>query len=234
MHFASGSTPQPQLHCASVSAICNLPVGPFVGAASAGWGTYFRDLHRKIRARERTTPTQEKSHIGTRRTSATHSRRRLGPLQAAVKCCRNSSGGDSKPPGHNRRRREDFDGLAASRARAAKRAAEEDVTNRMVIRLQTLWLELKIPEPDRAYIVATYLDPGCGEGVEGGNCGLGGSSEKRGGGGTSTAVQRELARQIALLLEYRTATIEVRIGWPVFFCPANCCWVARRGAPIGV
>lgn len=122
-------------------------------------------------------------------------------------------GGDSKPPErtHSRRRREDLDSLAASRARAAKRAAEEDVTRRMAIRLQTLWLELKIPETDRAYIVATYLDPGFGTGLDGRNCDLGDSGEKGDRGPTSAEVQRELARQIALLLEHRAATIKVRI-----------------------
>lgn len=77
----------------------------------------------------------------------------------------------------------------------------------MTVRLQTLWQELKIPEPDRAYVAATYLEGGGGAGgVE-----ASGVSPGREGIGrpTSEDVQRELVRQIRLLLGYRDATIKV-------------------------
>ncbi|CAM9358482.1 unnamed protein product [Ectocarpus fasciculatus] len=123
-----------------------------------------------------------------------------------------------------RRRSEDdnSDGLAASRARAAKRQAEEMVIQRMGIRLQALWQELKIPDPDRAYVTAAYLEAGGGGGdFSGQRAGGGGGMEEpavgggAGGGGggkggpTSEDVNRELTRQIRLLLEHRAATVKV-------------------------
>ncbi|CAM9860676.1 unnamed protein product [Ectocarpus sp. 4 AP-2014] len=128
----------------------------------------------------------------------------------------------------NKRRRrrqsedDNSDGLAASRARAAKRQAEEMVIRRMGVRLQALWQELKIPDPDRAYVTAAYLDAGGGGGgFSGQRAGGGGGMEKPpvggggggGGGGnsgpTSENVNRELTRQIRLLLEHRATTVKV-------------------------
>ncbi|CAM9380944.1 unnamed protein product, partial [Ectocarpus sp. 8 AP-2014] len=121
-----------------------------------------------------------------------------------------------------RRQSEDdnSDGLAASRERAAKRQAEEMVIRRMGVRLQALWQELKIPDPDRAYVTAAYLDAGGGGGgFSGQRAGGGGGMEEPpvggggGGGGnsgpTSENVNRELTRQIRLLLEHRAATVKV-------------------------
>lgn len=105
-----------------------------------------------------------------------------------------------------RRQREDgsnnSDGLAASRARAAKREEAEEVIGLMAMRLQALWDELKIPSPDRAYVAATYLEAG---GRGGGRDGDGSKGAK----GASADVYHELVRQIRLLLEHRAATIQV-------------------------
>lgn len=104
-----------------------------------------------------------------------------------------------------RRQREDgsnnSDGLAASRARAAKREEAEKVIGLMAMRLQALWDELKIPSPDRAYVAATYLEAG---GRGGGRDGDGSKGAK----GASADVYHELVRQIRLLLEHRAATIQ--------------------------
>lgn len=82
---------------------------------------------------------------------------------------------------------------------------EEGITRRMAIRLQTLWQELKIPQPDRAYIVAVYLE-GSMNRVEDKGADTGGVGENKLRG---EKVHRELVRQIRLLLKYRTATIKV-------------------------
>lgn len=114
----------------------------------------------------------------------------------------------------------------------AEREAGEEVTRRMAMRLQTLWQELKIPNPDRAYITAKYLEAGRGStgggryGSRGGfpdgfdGEGGGGKGEVAGGGGgggggngglTGDDVHRELTRQIRLLLEHRAATVKVTV-----------------------
>ena len=105
-----------------------------------------------------------------------------------------------------RRQREDgnnnSDGLAASRARAAKREEAEEVIGKMAMRLQVLWEELKIPSPDRAYVTAMYLEAG----------GRGGSRDgdgSKGAKGSGADVCHELVRQIRLLLEHRAATVQV-------------------------
>lgn len=229
----------------SISAIANLPVKQFMGAAKGGWGPYFRNLHNKMRK-------EATAHSPATRMNRPPPDRRRKPGQAPSPLRRRASSGARRPSqstayqqhneavdnsrqamrntitdnlsgrgtdGMTRRRRRqrgdgnNFDGWAASRAKAAKREAEEEVIGRMAMRLQGLWEELKIPSPDRAYVTATYLEAGGrgdgGDGDEGrgakGNAGARGTSAP-----ISVDVYHELVRQIRLLLEHRAATIQVK------------------------
>lgn len=224
-HTIDSSSDSPfSLNNHSISAICNLPVGPFVGAAREGWGRYFHDLHRKMRAREtisagykrpQSTRKGRSSAEGTHRPPGRQ--RRSGQQQPPAPATtyygnprRNSADTNLRRTTYtscNRRPTQDCDSLAESRAPLATRAATENATRRMAIRLQTLWQELKIPKPDRAYVVAAYLN-GCGD--EGGGTGTAVGCAEAEGWPTSVEVHRELVRQITLLLEYRAATIKVR------------------------
>lgn len=206
----------------SISAICNLPVGPFMGAAKEGWGRYFRGLHRatgekglldRNNAHEglpRST-RRSRSPLGRQQRPPPERRTRLGQTQGPQSNFRSHQGSSNsatnarRASNNTRRRREDFDGLAESRARAAKRAEAEDVTRRMTLRLHTLWQELKVPEPDRAYVLAAYVG---GDWDQAEN--PGGNLRRKDGGPPTVEMQRELARQISLLLKYRAATIKVR------------------------
>lgn len=220
----------------SISAIANLPVKQFMGAAKEGWGPYFRNLHHKMRKEatahsastrmnrpppdRRRKPGQAPSQPPRRAPSRTT--RLSQPIanrqhKAAERSNNPSGGGINGLIKRRRRQREDannFDGLAASRARSAQREAEEEMIGKMAMRLQTLWEELKIPSPDRAYVTAAYLEAGGKGGSRGGD----GSRNAQGkaanggcgtGGPTSVEVRRELVRQIRLLLEHRAATIQV-------------------------
>lgn len=140
----------------------------------------------------------------------------------------NRSGSIDTLPRRRRRQREDgnnFDGLAASRAKAAKREAEEEVIEQLAMRLQSLWEELKIPSPDRAYVSAAYLEAGGRDGGTDGDGSRGAKGKVANGVGSTSArtsvdVHHELVRQIRLLLEHRAATIEVRgVRWSVAFHP---------------
>ncbi|CAM9829925.1 unnamed protein product, partial [Scytosiphon promiscuus] len=88
-----------------------------------------------------------------------------------------------------------------------------------------LWQELKIPDPDRAYVMAVYLEGQSGvggrddrgglfrtssrAGVGRGGAATGAVGDQRDGSPTSDDVHHELARQILLLLEHRSATVKV-------------------------
>lgn len=94
---------------------------------------------------------------------------------------------------------------------------QDDAIRRMATRLQILWNELKIPQPDRAYIIATYLMGSLSVATRGKASDLG---ERTAGARihrrpTKEEVQSELTRQITLLLAYRVATIKV--------CARNVC-----------
>ncbi|CAM9210278.1 unnamed protein product, partial [Hapterophycus canaliculatus] len=253
----------------SISAIANLPVKEFMGAAKLGWGPYFRNLHSKMRRertasiaatrmnrppleRRRRSRQQQPQHKqalprtalgksarantqstmnGQRGKAAGNSKLRKSMYSRNV--ATNSSSSNSSSAGvrlMQRRRtgREDgnyFDGLAASRARATKREDEEGTTRRLANRLQALWQELKIPDPDRTYIMAVYLEEGGGgrgfgdgesllrtssrTSAGGGEAAIGSGGARRSGSSTSDDVQRELARQIILLLEHRASTVKV-------------------------
>ncbi len=233
----------------SISAIANLPVKQFMGAAKEGWGPYFRNLHSKMRRegaahstarrmnrpppdrrrkpRQAPPPPRRAAPGAPTSSRAAASRRHSNPRQMThgtntySRSGSNSRSSSSTDCLTRRRRREredddNFDGLAESRAKAARREEEEGVTQRMAMRLHALWQELKIPSPDQAYISATYLEAG---GKPSGR----GSGESKGDKGqvaqvrsgtsnpTSGDVHRELARQIRLLLEHRTATVKVRL-----------------------
>ena len=244
----------------SISAIANLPVKQFMGAAREGWGPYFRNLHSKMR-KEGTTPSTARRMNrpppdrrrrprqapppprralsgATISSQATASGRHRDSRQVTHGTSTNNRSSDSRSSStgcltrRQRRQRVDddnFDGLAESRARAARREAEERVTERLAMRLQALWQELKIPSPDQAYITATYLEVGGKGGSRGGGEGNGDKGQVahvRGGTGNPASgdVHRELARQIRLLLEHRTATIKVRAyrALQVSFCAATC------------
>lgn len=243
----------------SISAIANLPVAPFVGAASQGWGHYFNGSGTKkpqrrssdagatqqIRQRnKRARPPGKRSALSVAtgtggrglkrppewRARSTGQQRLPPPLppetmeakvcrsrNAPPECTKVDNGGRFGRRTHStgndhcgRRRKKSIDGLADSRARAAIRAAEEEITQRLAVRLQILWDELKVPKPDRAYIVAMYLRQGEGVENEGWPKDTGSSSadmveQQRSVG----EIHHELVRQISLLLEHRAATIEV-------------------------
>lgn len=261
----------------SISAIVNLPVKQFMGAAKEGWGPYFRNLHSKMRKegaahsnarrmnrpppdrrrKPRQAPPPRRAAPGALTSSqAAASRRHRNPRQMTNGINNfNRSGNSSRSSSstdcltmRRRRQREDddnFDGLAESRARAARREAEEGVTERMATRLHTLWQELKIPNPDQAYISATYLEAGgkgSGRGVGESKCETGQVAHVRGGTSnpTSEDVHRELARQIRLLLEHRTATVKVRVHSEFYFHhgrsgrvrPCRCCSTMADGAEL--
>jgi hypothetical protein len=74
-----------------------------------------------------------------------------------------------------------YNSTSARRARLAQQ----------IRRLRTLWAELKVPTPDREYVIATYCS----------DCALSGEA--------LTAAEQEVQKQIALLLAHRTATIAV-------------------------
>jgi hypothetical protein len=74
-----------------------------------------------------------------------------------------------------------YNSTSARRARLAQQ----------IHRLRTLWAELKVPAPDRDYVIATYCS----------DCALSGEA--------LTAAEQEVQKQIALLLAHRTATIAV-------------------------
>ncbi|CAN0476559.1 unnamed protein product, partial [Laminaria digitata] len=219
----------------SFSAICNLPIGPFAGASREGWGNYFREHHGNMRAREsattittavRSSPARARRRPPERRGKWGHQQR---PPPAATQHARNgnsnnnsrikSGGACRKAAGtannnSKQQQRQDPDGLAASRAgaEAARRAAEEEsIVWRMEIRLQTLWQELKIPEPDRAYITATYLGGSERQGAANATGSTGPGREIEGGIPTTASdeVNLELVRQIRLLLDFRAITIKV-------------------------
>lgn len=214
----------------SISAIVNLPVKQFMGAAKDGWGPYFRDLHSRMRkeaaahrtaarmnrppADRRRKPGQAPSPRPRRASSGdtTRSSQATTAYQQHNKAAGSNTGSNNRRGGgvdgltrRRRRQRQDgnnFDGLAASRARAAKRKEEEEVIEKMAMRLQALWEELKIPSPDRAYVTATYLESG----GRGDDRDRDGSKSAK---GASADVYHELVRQIRLLLKHRAATIQV-------------------------
>ncbi|CAB1120695.1 unnamed protein product [Ectocarpus sp. CCAP 1310/34] len=231
----------------SISAIANLPVKQFMAAAKDGWGPYFRNLHSKMETTARSTITAKRMNRPPPERRRRSSQQQHPPLPLPRRASSSGATKDEKTSNRpyskvtndlhhmvrsadvassdsNKRRRrrqsedDNSDGLAASRARAAKRQAEEMVIRRMGVRLQALWQELKIPGPDRAYVTAAYLGGGGGA-FSGQRAGGGGGMEKppvRGGGGgggnsgpTNENVNRELTRQIRLLLEHRAATVKV-------------------------
>ncbi|CBJ25989.1 hypothetical protein Esi_0018_0054 [Ectocarpus siliculosus] len=234
----------------SISAIANLPVKQFMTAAKDGWGPYFRNLHSNMRkettARSTTTakrmnrppperrrrssqqqhpplPLPRRASSGATKDEKKNNRRYSKVANDLHHMVRSADVASSDSNNRRRRRQsedDNSDGLAASRARAAKRQAEEMVIRRMGVRLQALWQELKIPDPDRAYVTAAYLDAGGGGGGFSGQRARGGGGIEEppvgsggGGGGnsgpTSENVNRELTRQIRLLLEHRAATVKV-------------------------
>ena len=116
------------------------------------------------------------------------------------------AGGERSPrqTAKNKQRSLNFYGLAESRERSARRAAVKEVIERLTLRLQSLWHELRVPHPDQAYVIAAYL-----RGGRVGTLGAGSGLDKDDAGPTTNEVRDELVRQIALLLKYRTATIKV-------------------------
>ena len=152
----------------------------------------------------RSSPARARRRPPERRGKWGHQHR---PPPATQPARNNRSGACRTANINDKQQRNDPDGLAASRAKAARRAEKESVVWRMVVRLQTLWQELKIPEPDRAYITATYLG---GSGRPGAVDATGPGPYREEGTPTSDEVSLELVRQIRLLLDYRAITIKVR------------------------
>lgn len=220
----------PPLRNFSISAICNLPIGPFAGASREGWGNYFRELHGNMRTRKSSTTPHRGGPLPMKRaavrSSPARARRRPPPERrgewgrqqrpppAAPSSRKNNRSGACRTANANDKQQANGpDGLAPVRARAARRAAEESVVWRMAVRLQTLWQELKIPEPDRAYVTATYL----GGSGRPGAVDVTGTVPGRNTEGiptTSDEAHLELVRQIRLLLDYRAVTIKVRLRKP--------------------
>lgn len=184
----------------SVSTIYNLPVGPLVKASKEGWGRFFR--HRYGPRYSAQTSTNKGSQQGfctsckQRRQiqrqlarsplTATDENRRV-PMYRRVSCFREQV------------ERDDVEVLMDGER--ARRAMGITVIRRLTTRLQILWHEMKIPQPDRAYITSTYL-LGWGEHA---NHRFAKTSR------SYTQVRREVMRQISLLLRYRAATIKVTI-----------------------
>lgn len=217
----------PPLRNFSISTICNLPIGPFAGASREGWGNYFRELHGHMRTRKNTTTSTTSHHRGplpTKRAAVRSSpaRTRRRPPERRGKLGRQQrpppatqSAGNSNRNGayrtaniNDKQQKNDPDDVAAAKARATRRAAEESVVWRMAVRLRTLWQELKIPEPDREYITAKYLGGGGTPGAVNAT-GTGPGRDTEGIPTTSDETYLELVRQIRLLLDYRVITIKV-------------------------
>lgn len=119
------------------------------------------------------------------------------------------SGDNSHRRAHstNKQKRRDFNGVEESRKAATKRAAAKEVIRRLILRLQVLWQELRVPYPDRTHMTATYLAGGRHVGVDN----TSGIPNRKGDNKpTSDQVRNELVRQIEVLLNYRTTTVKVR------------------------
>lgn len=230
----------------SVSAIINLPVGPFMSAAKDGWGQYFRALHGKqvvhdprgkrdregaSRASSRVDISRAKRRQHDKRQTTARSHPSSASSPRTTTTCEQigTTGVNPRKPQRNYRRRRASDSavndneesLSAgeSRVGAGERRQlilQDDSIRRMATRLQILWNELKIPQPDRAYITATYLRGSLSVATRGKASNLGGRTtvarlHRR---PTKEEVQSELMRQVTLLLAYRAATIKVCVQQP--------------------
>lgn len=206
----------------SVSAIINLPVTPFMGAAREGWGHYFRNLHGKMRPPGE--PNCEEQWLGPSRRSISTAKRQKrrrtrhrpyspSPIIATAST-KPTTDRNSPQRDYRRRRKDDSNDAPLSRERSQAKAEQEqrimenDMIRRMAARLQFLWQELKIPRPDRTYIVVMYLAGRfAGAANEPGK--LSGRTSAWNKSANREEVQRELTRQTTLLLAYRIATIKV-------------------------
>lgn len=211
----------------SVSAIINLPVAPFMGAAREGWGQYFRNFHGKMHPPGE--PNGGKQGPGPSRGGISSAKRRQGSTRRRVRhrppspslttaTARKKTSTDPNSPRrvYRRRRNDGIDnddvplsaGGSQVKTEQGHRIMEDAIIRRMAARLQILWQELKIPRPDRTYIVAMYLAGSfAGAGSESGK--LSDRTSTRNTRINREEVQRELTRQTSLLLTYRAATIKV-------------------------
>lgn len=150
------------------------------------------------------------------------------------------SGDNSHRRAHStsKQKRRDFNGVEESRKAATKRAAAKEVIRQLILRVQVLWQELRVPHPDRAHMTATYLAGGSRVEVDNTTAVFNKTGDNK---PTSDQVRNELVRQIEILLNYRTATVKVRAlpkfrhasegkrssflltGTPIYFMVARLC-----------